>query len=272
MLRGASRAALGEAQDQLAAAASADPAAAGQLGDELFGVAGLLDREPALRRALTDATSPAGARTGLVRGLLGGRVSRPALDLVAGMATARWSSPRDLATAAERLAVLASAAAADSAGQLDDLEDELFRFSRIVSGEPELRAALANRQLPAERKAGLLNALLASRVSPAALRLITQAALHPRGRSLEESLEEYARLAAAWRQRLIAVVRVAAELTGSQRERLAAALSATYGRGIHLNVIVDPQVVGGMSVQIGDEFIDGSVASQLAALRRRLAA
>ncbi len=272
MLRGASRAALGEAQDQLAAAVAADPAVAGPLSEELFGVAGLLDGEPALRRALTEATSPAAARTGLVRGLLGGRVSRATLDLVAGMASARWSAPRDLATAAERLAALASAAVADSAGQLDDLEDELFRFSRILSREPELRSALSNPQLPADRKQGLLNALLGSRVSPVALRLITQAVLYPRGRSLDESLEEYARLAAAWRQRLIAVVRVATELTDSQRDRLTAALSATYGRGIHLNVVVDPQVVGGMSVQIGDEFMDGSVASQLAALRRRLAA
>ena len=272
MLRGASRAALGRAQEELAAAMAADPAAAAAISGDLFGGAALLDGEPALRRALTDATSPEGARTGLVRGLLGGRVSRPTLDLLAGMATARWSAPRDLASAAERLAVMATAAMADQAGQLDDLEDELFRFGRILTGEPDLRSALSNPQLPAERKRGLLDALLASRVTPAALLLITQAAVHPRGRSLDESLEEYARLAAAWRQRLIAVVRVATELTGSQRERLAAALSATYGRGIHLNVVVDPLVVGGMSVQIGDEFIDGSVASQLAALRRRLAA
>jgi len=272
MLRGASRAALGGAQQELTAAVTADPAAAGTIGDELFGVATLLDGELALRRALTDATSPEGARTGLVRGLLGGRVSRTVLDLVAGMATARWSAPRDLASAAERLAVMATAAMADETGQLDDLEDELFRFGRIVTSEPELRSALSSPRLPAERKRALLDALLASRVTPAALRLITQAAVHPRGRSLDESLEEYARLAAAWRQRLIAVVRVAADLTGGQRERLEAALSATYGHGIHLNVVIDPLVVGGMSVQIGDEFIDGSVASQLAALRRRLAA
>jgi F-type H+-transporting ATPase subunit delta len=272
MLRGASRAALGSAQEELAAAVTADPAAAGPIGDELFGVAVLLDGEPALRRALTDATSPEGARTGLVRGLLGGRVSRPVLDLVAGMVITRWSAPRDLATAAERLAVMATAAMADTAGQLDNLEDELFRFGRILRGEPELRSALSSPQLPADRKRGLLGALLASRVTPAALRLITQAAVHPRGRSLDETLEEYARLAAAWRQRLIAVVRVAAELTAGQRERLEAVLSASYGHGIHLNVVVDPLVVGGMSVQIGDEFIDGSVASRLAALRRRLAA
>ena len=272
MLHGASRAAIGGMEKKLAAAVAADPAAAAAISDELFGVATLLDGEPALRRALTDATSPVGARTGLVRGLLGGRVSRATLDLLADMVSERWSGPRDLVAAAERLAVEATAAMADSAGELDDLEDELFRFGRILAREPDLRSALASPQFPAERKRGLLDTLLASRVTQAALRLITQAAVHPRGRSLDESLDNYARLAAAWRQRLIAVVRVASELTGSQRERLAAVLSATYGRGIHLNVVVDPQIVGGMSIQIGDEFIDGSVASQLAVLRRKLAA
>lgn len=270
-MRGPSRAALAAAQDRLTVAI-ADPAAAATLGEELFEVAALLDSEPGLRRALADFTSPEQARAGLVRSLLDGRISPVTVDLVATAASLRWSAPGDLPDAAERLAVLATAAAAENEGQLDDLEDQLFRFGRIVSGEPELRSALSNPQLPTGRKRDLLEALLAGKVAPMALRLITQAAVHPRGRSLDASLEGYARLAAGWRQRLIAVVRVAAGLTESQRARLAAALSATYGHDIHLNVVIDPAVVGGISVQIGDEFIDGSVASRLAQLRRRLAA
>jgi len=109
-------------------------------------------------------------------------------------------------------------------------------------------------------------------VAPASLRLITQAALHPRGRNLEANLADYARLVAAWRQRLIAVVRVATELSDEQRQRLTRALSAIYGHGIQLNVVIDPQVVGGVSVQVGDEVIDGTLSSRLAALRRHWAA
>jgi F-type H+-transporting ATPase subunit delta len=270
-MRGPSRVAFEEAQERLAAIVE-DPAAAATVGDELFEVTRLLDREPGLRRALSDASSEQAARSGLVRGLLGGRVARATLDMVVSLVVARWSAPRDLADAAEQLAVLATAAAADDAGELDSLEDELFRFGRIVSAQPELRAALASTRLPEERKRGLLDALLAGKVTAAALRLITQASLYPRGRSLEASLDEYARLAASWRQRLIAVVRVAAELTSSERERLSAALAAAYGHGIHLNIVIDPGVLGGMSVQIGDEFIDGSIASRLARLQRRLAA
>jgi len=167
--------------------------------------------------------------------------------------------------------VLATSAAAEGGGQLDDLEDELFRFGRILGTEPGLRKALEDQGPPDEGKRGLLDTLLAARVTPATLRLITQAVIHPRGRNLETTLDEFGRLAAAWRQRLIAVVRVASGLTEQERGRLAAALSHTYGHDVHLNVVVDPRVMGGISVQIGDEFIDGSVARRLAQLRQRLA-
>jgi F-type H+-transporting ATPase subunit delta len=271
-MRGASRAAFGEARDRLTRIVTDDPGVAATVGDELFAVTDLLDHEPALRRALADPTSPREARAGLVRNLFGQRLSAATLDQLSSMAAARWSVPRDVPDAAEQLAVMATAAAAEGAGQLDDVEDELFRFGRIDAAEPELHAALASRLLPGDRKRELLNALLEGKVTQASLRLITQVTLHPRGRSLEANLADYARLVAAWRDRLIATVRVASALTESQRERLTAALAAIYGHGIQLNVVLDPQVVGGVSVQIGDELIDGTVSSRLAGLRQRLAA
>lgn len=270
-MQGASRAAFGAAREALAAAVQ-DQAVATTLAGELFELVGLLDHEPGLRRALTDPTSAEGARSSLVRRLFEGRVAQATLDLLADMVTQRWSAARDLPDALEQLAVLATAAGAEAETRLDEVEDELFRFGRIVAGEPELYAALASPALPDDRKRGVLDALLEDKASAAARRLITQAAVHPRGRNLEVNLADYARLTAEWRERLIALVRVATELTSRQRERLTSALTAIYGRGVHLNVVVDPEVVGGISVQIGDEFIDGSVASQLAALRRRLAA
>jgi F-type H+-transporting ATPase subunit delta len=270
-MRGASRATLAEATRQLAAAATS-AAAARTLGDELFAVVTLLDAEPAVRRALTDGSRPADARTGLARDLLGGRVGDATVDLVAGLAAGQWSRPADLSDAVEQLAVLSIAAAAERGRHLDDLEDQLFRFGRVVAGTPELRTVLSSLDVPAEYKEGLLGSLLEGKVTPDARRLIGEAAVHPRGRSLDATLAEYARLAAQWRERLIAVVRVAIALSAAQLERLAAALAAEYGHEIHLNVLIDPNVVGGISVRIGDEFIDGSVASRLAELRRRLAA
>jgi F-type H+-transporting ATPase subunit delta len=270
-MRGASRASLADASDQLSALATTK-AIAETMGDELFAVARLLDTEHALRRTLTDPGRPAAAKEALVRSLLAGKVSAPTLDLLAGLVSARWSASRDLATAVEELAVKALTIAAERSRQLDDLEDELFRFGRVVNAEPDLRVALSSPFASDERKQELVDTLLRGKVTPPALRLITEAALHPRGRSLDASLEEFARMAAERRERLLAEVHVAIALTAEQRGRLAAALADTYGRDVHLNIVVDPQVIGGMSVRISDELIDGSMASRLAGLRRRLAA
>jgi len=269
-MRGASRASLAEAVERLSAAAPGGHA--GQLGDELFAVVGVLDREPGLRRVLSDPSRSADAKAGLAEAVLGGKVSAAALDVVTGLARSRWSAPADLADAAEQLAVLAVVEGAEADGTLDELEDELFRFGRIVDAEPDLRVALSSPFVDPERKQRLLDALLAGKITPPALRLITEAAFHPRGRSLDRSLDEYAGLAARRRERLVAEVHVAAELSAEQRSRLAAALAAAYGHDVHLNVVLDPEVIGGMSVRIADDLIDGSLATQLAALRRRLAA
>jgi F-type H+-transporting ATPase subunit delta len=269
-MRSASRASLAEAVERLSAAAAGGHA--GQLGDELFAVVGVLDREAGLRRMLSDPSRSADAKAGLAEAVLGGKVSAATLDVVTGLARGRWSAPGDLADAAEQLAVLAIVEGADAEGTLDELEDELFRFGRIVDAEPDLRVALSSPFVDPERKQQLLDALLAGKVTPPALRLITEAAFHPRGRSLDQSLDEYAGLAAKRRERLVAEVHVAAELSGEQRSRLAAALAAAYGHDVHLNVVLDPEVIGGMSVRIADELIDGSLATRVAALRRRLAA
>jgi F-type H+-transporting ATPase subunit delta len=272
-MRGASRASLSAAKERLSAVLAGGTAEqASQIGEQLFGVVDLLDGEPGLRRALTDPARDRAARTGLAEALLAGKISATALDLVGALVGARWSEPNDLASAAEELAVLAISDAADREGQLDELEDELFRFGRIVQANPGLRSALSNQFVPAEARAELVTALVTGKVSVTALRLTTQAAAHPRGRSLDEVLEAYANLAAELRERLVAEVHVAVPLTDEQRERLTAALVAAYGHDVHLNVVLDPGLVGGITVRIGDELINGSVESRLAELRRNLVA
>jgi F-type H+-transporting ATPase subunit delta len=270
-VRGSSRASLALAKERLTdvLAGGADP---GRLGEEMFAVTGLLDSEAALRRTLADPTREAQAKQALAGQLLGGRVGAPTLELVSALAGERWSQSGDLADAAEQLAVLGIVEVADREGGLDDLEDELFRFGRVVNAEPELRIALSNPVFPGERKRELLNALLGGKVTGPTMRLVTQAALQPRGRTLDASLNEFAQLAAERRERLMAEVHVAVALTAEQRSRLKAALAAAYGHDVHLNVVLDPQVIGGISVQIAGEIIDGTTASRLAELRRRLAA
>ncbi len=270
-MRGISRASIAEVEARLEPLTGA-PAAAADLGNELFAVAGVLASQPALRRALGDVSRPASARAALARSVFAGKVGDNALGVVEAVAAARWSAPGDLTDAVEQLAVQSVVAAAEENDHLDELEDELFRFGRIVASAPELRIALTNPFAAAQAKQELLSGLLAGKVTPESLRLITEAAVSSLGRSLDVSLEEYARLAAQRRERLVAEVHVAVPLTDQQRGRLASALSDEYGHQVHLNVVIDPRVAGGMTVRVGDDLIDGSVATRLATARRRLVA
>jgi len=268
-MRGASRASYAELRERLDAMVHG-PVLADLVGDELFAFVRLLDSEHGLRRALADSTKPSQEKAEVTRRLLHGRVSPETEDLAADVAAARWATPGDLADAVEQLAIEAFALAAQYGGTLDDLEDDLFRFGRVVSGQTGLRSALIG-PAPVDAKRSLLDNLLTGKVSTPSLSLITQVLTHPRGRSPQVALDLCASIAARRREQLVAVVRVARELTTAQRRRLAASLTAAYGRGVHLNVVHDPAVIGGMSVQIGDELIDGTAASRLGAVRRKLA-
>ncbi|WP_308207596.1 F0F1 ATP synthase subunit delta [Actinomadura madurae] len=117
-----------------------------------------------------------------------------------------------------------------------------------------------------------MNALLDGKVTPATLTLVTELVLRPRGRSLESGLAEYGRLVAQRRQRLVALVRTPSALSDGQRTRLAAVLAAAYGHEVHLNIEIDPTVIGGLSIELGDEIIDGTIAGRLDDVRRRLGA
>ncbi|MEU7894655.1 F0F1 ATP synthase subunit delta [Nonomuraea sp. NPDC049152] len=268
-MRGLSRSSLAVVEERFnAVAASAD---LGRLADDLSAIVDLLDREHGLRRSLSDPARPPAQKSQVLRMLLEGKVSEAALETATAAVEAKWSRAGDLADALERFSVIASAAQAESEGRLDDVEDELFRFSRIVAANPNLRRTLADAAAPAEGKERLLKELLGGKVAPSSLRLITQLAVRPRGRSLEAGLEEYSRLVAAQRQRLVAVVRSAVALSDEQKQRLGAWLRTSYGRDVHVNVEVDPRVLGGFSVRIGDEIIDSTIAGRIEEVRRRLA-
>jgi F-type H+-transporting ATPase subunit delta len=269
---GASRESYAGALDQIErAATSLSAAELSREADDLFAFAGLLHAEGALRRSLSDASLPSAAKIGLVDALLKERFSTPGLNVVHGVITARWSRSRDLVDAADTLGVIALLASSEADGHLDDVEDELFRFARILEREPELLIALQDVTLPAEPRIRLLADVLSDKVRPATLRLATEAVANPRGRSLDRALEDFVRLAAERRQRLVAEVWSAIPLTNEEEEQLTSALSRTYGRQIQLQVSLDPALLGGVTVRVGDELIEGSVAHRLEIARRRLA-
>ncbi|GAA2885288.1 F0F1 ATP synthase subunit delta [Streptosporangium fragile] len=268
-MRGLSKASLAEVEERFnAVAGSAD---LGSLADELFAVVDLFDREHGLRRSLSDPARPADQKAQVARVLLEGKVSPAALETVVTAVSVKWTRSGDLAAALERLGVVAAAAEAEAQSRLDDVEDELFRFGRIVASNLDLSRALTDPASPEAAKRELLSSLLTGKVAPTTLRLVTQLVVHPRGRSLEGGLEEFGKLVAAQRQRLVAVVRSAVELSEVQKQRLAAWLRTSYGRDVHLNVEVDPRVLGGFSVHIEDDLIDTTIAGRIEEVRRRLA-
>jgi F-type H+-transporting ATPase subunit delta len=268
---GASREALAAARERLDALTDSTSVDAAQLAAELAAVTALLDREVSLRRVLTDPAQAGEAKAELAQRLLGNQVSGATADLVSGLVRSRWSQSRDLVDALEELADTADLTAAQKAGTLDNVEDELFRFGRIVSSNTELRAALTDRKATVSAKSELLRSLLGGRADAATERLVTRLVTAPRGRSLETGLESLSTLAAERRDRVVAVVTSAVPLTDGQKQRLGAALAKLYGRQMHLNLDVDPEVLGGIRVQVGDEVINGSLADRIEDAARRMA-
>ncbi|SFN69975.1 F-type H+-transporting ATPase subunit delta [Pseudonocardia ammonioxydans] len=238
--------------------------------DELFAVARFLDGERAIQRLLADSASPEEVRADLVRRLFGGQLSQSTVDLVIELVRSRWSKTRDLVTATEVLARQAAIAIADKNGSLDEVEDQLFRFGRILGREPELNTLLADTARPVQGRVQLLDSVLGDRVYPVTATLLREAVRLPRGRHLEVVAEELSELAAARRDRSVAKVRTPVALTPDQESKLAESLGRIYGRTISLQVELDPDLLGGLVVQVGGEVIDGSVAGRLAAARRSL--
>ena len=271
VLQSASREALGAAtarlDEHIDTARAADLK---RLADDLFAVVGLLGREHALRRALADPATPSEARGGLADRLFDGKIGRPALDVVSDVVKSRWSRAGDLLEGLESLARAAAFGVAEKDGSLDRVEDELFRFGRVLDREPELSRLLSDTATPVDKRLGLLREVLVEKVTPVTATLLEQTVRNPRSRKLDVASEELSELAAARRDRYVAHVRTPVRMTGEQEQRLTDSLTRLYGRPISLQVELDPDLLGGLVVRVGGELIDGSVAGRLAAARRTL--
>jgi len=271
LLQSASREALAAATARLDEHIDATGAAdLERLADDLFAVVGLLNREHALRRALADPATPSGARGALADRLFDGKIGRPALDVVSDVVKSRWSRAGDLLEGLESLARAAAFGVAEKDGSLDRVEDELFRFGRILDREPELSRLLSDTATPVDKRVGLLRDVLGGKVTPVTATLLEQAVRNPRSRNLHIAAEELSELAAARRDRYVAHVRTPVRMTGEQEQRLTDSLTRLYGRPISLQVELDPDLLGGLVVRVGGELIDGSVAGRVATARRTL--
>lgn len=268
-MAGSSRAARAAANKALAGALDGVDRAA--LSEELFSIAAAIEGNIGLRRAFADPSREGSAKRDLAERLFGGKVSEAANTVIGEVVAQRWSSEGDLRDAVEALAVRALLASAEKAGRIDAVENELFRFERIVAADTGLRDTLSSRNTDAEGKAGVVRQLLEGKTAPETLRLAEQAVRVNRGRRLDRVLEVYLKLAADRREELTALVTVAVPLDERQQSRLKSALRSMYGKQVTLQTVLDPSVVGGIRVQIGDEVVDGTVVRRLDAVRRDLA-
>ena len=238
---------------------------------ELFAVADLLGREQQLRAALSYAGQPVEARMGMVDSIFGERVSATTLDILKDVSGQRWPGSAELLEAVEDLAAQSAFMVAEAEGTLEGVEEQLFAFSQAASGSAELQMALTDPSVGPAQKAGLVDTLLANRAAPQTSEVLGYAMSHLRGRRVDSVLDSLIDLAGEQRDRSIAEVRVARPLEPDQAQRLAAVLSRINGRDVRLNVIVDPEVIGGISVRIGSEVVDATVASRMEQARRALA-
>ncbi|NBO45989.1 MAG: F0F1 ATP synthase subunit delta [Actinobacteria bacterium] len=239
---------------------------------ELLAVAGTLSREKALRVALADAGTTVATRSGVANSVFSGKVGATTLAIVDEVIAARWSNDADLVAALEVLGAQAACIAAQSQNALDRVEEEVFLFGRAVAGSSELQMALTNPSLSAAAKSGIVESLLAGKAHDITGMLLTARIADLRGARVDSAVEELLEVAADQRKRLVAEVTSAVSLTTEQHARLANALKSLTGRDININVIIDREVLGGIRVRIGDDLIDGTIASRLESASRAVKA
>ncbi len=261
-MAGVSTESLSKVEEVLEAHASLQPL---KLAGELFALVDVLDHNGTLRRAVTDSSRDAAARQGIVNSVFDGKISSAVAQ--------RWSEDSDLADALERAAVLAVIASAQSRGGVDALDEvlnELLTFVRTVDSNAQAQEALSDHQASKEAKKKLAVALGGPATTAEGVLLLERVGSNPRGLHAARAADEFAEIIVKRQNRYIARVTSAINLSQAQLERLGRALNAVYGRELKLDVSVDPAVLGGLRVQVGDEVIDGTVETRMSDLSRSI--
>jgi F-type H+-transporting ATPase subunit delta len=242
------------------------------LADELTAVDKLLLREPILARHLAEATGETAAKKQMLQKLLGTRVGANALEVLNTAVSVRWSKTSDLVAAIEHVARLALLTRADRENQAEEVAEQLFRFGRILDSQPRLASLLGDYAQSGEQRVALLRSVLgqATGTNATAGALLAQTVGLLRGERADDAVGELAELAVAHRGEIVAEVGAAAELSDAQRRRLTDVLTRIYHHPVSVQLTVDPELLGGLAVAVGDEVIDGTLSSRLAAAETKL--
>lgn len=275
-LRAASREALAELVKKFdQASENLDAAGLSTLAEDLAAVARILIDEPALNKHLADPTDNSAPKVQLAERLFDGKISAPALDLLKDAVSQRWSAEANLVDAIEHVARLALLVRADKSDEGEAVEELLFRFGRVLDAESRLTSLLSDYTAPTEGRVGLLRQVLEGSaddggVNDTAASLLAQTIELLRGQRADVAVNELAELAVARRGEVVAQVTAAAELSDEQRTRLAEVLGRIYSHPVSIQLSVDPELLGGLLIAVGDEVIDGSISTRLTAARSGL--
>jgi F-type H+-transporting ATPase subunit delta len=273
-MRSSSRVALGDLSDKFGTIAKdLDNKGLSTLSSELVAVAQMLDREIVVTRYLTVPAEDSGPRVRLIERLVSGKVGDATLEVLRTAVAERWSANSDLIDAIEHVSRQALLEVAEREDKVDEVEEHLFRFSRILDAQPQLAILLGDYAVPVEGRVGLLRNVLDSasgKVNPIAAALLSQTVELLRGEPAEEAIQFLAEVAVARRGEIVAAVRAAAELSDEQRSRLTDVLGRIYGHPVAVQLQIDAELLGGLLISVGDEVIDGTLASRLAAAEAQL--
>lgn len=268
------------------------------LAQELAAVRDVVAGSEDLQRVLVDPGIAAKSRSGVLDDLFAARVGDPAMRLVRFMAgndraaatveNLQWAAQRAAAAAGdleavggtvlgrkaaeERLDGYATAVleGVEDQRSLGEIEDELFRFQRVVGGSDQLEAALTSRDVPVANRESLVVDLLKGKATPEATRLAAYVTRVGRPRDYRDLVEALVSRVAEESNRRLAEVRSAVDLDEEQRRSLAEALRAAVGHDVEVRVTVDPGVVAGFVATVGDTVVDASARHRLEVLRERL--
>jgi F-type H+-transporting ATPase subunit delta len=238
------------------------------VGEELFSLARLLGSSAQLRSAVADPSAEPAVKAALVERAFAGKVSAAALATLSTAAQQRWSEPADIIDGLEEAGVRAIAASAPASATISD---ELFEVGRAVASDAQLELALRSKLAEPAAKVGVVDRLLSSKVSAQTVAIVRQLVADPRGRGIREGLRWAQQTVADEKQAVLATVTSAQPLSTVQLDRLRGALTARYGKAIAFNTVIDPELLGGLRVRVGDDVIDSSIATRLSDVRLQLA-
>jgi len=235
-------------------------------GEQLLSAGRDIAGSSQLRALLADPSIEPAEKTALI-GRIFGSLDSAATALLASLVSSRWSSSDQLIDGIEQIGIRAIADSSSGAA----IESELFAFSRAVSSDPDLELAVGSKLGDPAEKAALVDRLLGAKVDPGTLAIVRHLVQSPRGRRIGALLSTAAATVADASGGIVATVTAASPLTAAQLDSLTATLAAQYGREPRIAVRIDPSVIGGLRVQVGDDVIDGTIASRLSELRLQLA-